>query len=243
MEQYRTLRVTKINRFLLNDGRFISFNFIIVFILTLETFLTLIMCLDYKFYSYPEKNIFEILNQVGGDIFILNRYFLMEYIDNLIIRTINSYLSDFKNFSLSIPYFSDYINYKNFELDITRYIYIAISFILTFFCFSLIILQIRDQKKFRTLGLFSIYSPFFLILFSHIQKEYFYFKRVEGIKRDTMNDEKKRSFIEIFFHNSKKFKNNDINFLDLKIETKTAFLGFYNYYKLSLIDKTLKKTK
>lgn len=243
MEQHRTLRVTKVNRFLLNDGRFISLNFIIVFILTLQTILSLIMFIDYKFYSYTEKDIFETLNQVGGDIFILNRFLLLDYIDNLIIRTINSYLSDFKDFTLQIPYFKDYINYNNFELDITRYIYISISLIITLLCFSLIILQIRDQKKFRTLGLFSIYSPFILIFFSHISKEFFYFKRINGIKRDSMNEEKKRSFIEIFFNKSEKFINNDISLLDLKIETKTTLFGFYNYYRLSLTNKPPKKVK
>lgn len=237
MEKTRSIRVVRINPFLLSNGIILKQNFIIVFFLIFETILTFIMCIDYKFFSHTNLDIFEILNKVGGDIFILHRYFVLDYVDNLLIDTINSYLSDIKNFTLKIPHISEYIEYKNFSLNIFGYVYISISFIITLCVFLLTILQIRNQQKFRTIGLHSIYSPLRLIVFSYLHKDYIYFKRVIGIRREPLNQEKKISLIELFFNKSDLFLNNKLENLELKTETKQVFFGFYNFYRLSLVKK------
>ncbi|MCR1815868.1 hypothetical protein [Aliarcobacter butzleri] len=243
LEHIRTIRVTKINPFLLSNGIILKGSFIIFFILTFQFIFSLILFRDYYFYTYKEKDILETLNQVGGDIFIIQRFFILHYIDNLIIRTFNSYISDLKDISVIIPYFHEYINYNKFNLTFIRYLEMFLSFILTFLVFLLTIIQIRDQQKFMTIGLQSIYSPLILIVFSHFDKEHFYFKRVRGIKSDTnFSKDKLESFIELFFNKSDLYLNNNLQDLELKIETKSYIFGFYNFYKVSIVKKS-KKSK
>lgn len=244
VEQIRALRVAKINPFLQSNGVILKGSFIIFFILTYQFIFSLILFFDYYFFTYIEKDILEILNQVGGDIFIIQRFFLLHYIDNLIIATFNSWISDIKGISLSIPYFSDYINYNKFSFTFLAYIELSLSFIFTFLVFLLTIIQIRDQQKFRTIGLQSIYSPLILIIFSHIDKEHFYFKRVTGIKNDTnFTKDKMESFIELFFNKSDLYLNNNLQDLELKISTISKIFGFYNYYKVSITTKPKKYNK
>ncbi|MDX9902267.1 MAG: hypothetical protein RBT22_12345 [Aliarcobacter sp.] len=243
LEHIRSIRVTKINPFLLSNGIILKGSFIIFFILTFQFIFGLILFRDYYFYTYKEKDILETLNQTGGDIFIIQRFFILHYIDNLIIRTFNSYISDLKDISVSIPYFSDYINYNKFNLTFIRYLEMFLSFIFTFLVFLLTIIQIRDQQKFSTIGLQSIYSPLILILFSHFDKEHFYFKRVRGIKSDTnFSKDKLESFIELFFNKSNLYLNNNLQDLELKIKTESYIFGFYNFYKVSITKKP-KKSK
>ncbi len=243
LEHIRTVRVTKINPFLLSNGIILKGSFIIFFILTFQFIFSLILFRDYYFYTYKEKDVLETLNQVGGDIFIIQRFFILHYIDNLIIRTFNSYISDLKDISVSIPYFHEYINYNKFNLTFIRYLEMFLSFVLTFLVFLLTIIQIRDQQKFSTIGLQSIYSPLVLILFSHFDKEHFYFKRVRGIKSDTnFSKDKLESFIELFFNKSELYLNNNLQDLELKIKTESYIFGFYNFYKVSITKKP-KKSK
>lgn len=243
LEHIRSIRVTKINPFLLSNGIILKGSFIIFFILTFQFIFSLILFVDYYFYTYKEKDILETLNQVGGDIFIIQRFFILHYIDNLIIRTFNSYISDLKDISVSIPYFHEYINYNRFNLTFIRYREMFLRFVLTFLVFLLTIIQIRDQQKFSTIGLQSIYSPLVLILFSHFDKEHFYFKRVQGIKNDTnFTKDKLESFIELFFNKSNLYLNNNLQDLELKIKTESYIFGFYNFYKVSIVKKP-KKSK
>lgn len=244
MEQIRALRVTKINPFLQSNGVILKGSFIIFFILTYQFIFTLILFFDYYFFTYTEKDIFETMNQVGGDIFVIQRFFILHYIDNLIIDTLNRWISDLKFISLTIPHFYEYINYNKFSFTLLAYIELFFSFIITFLLFLLTIIQIRDQQKFRTIGLQSIYSPLILIIFSHIDKEHFYFKRVTGIKNDTnFTKDKMESFIELFFNKSDLYLNNNLQDLELKISTISKIFGFYNYYKVSITTKPKKSTK
>lgn len=243
LEHIRTVRVTKINPFLLSNGIILKGSFIIFFILTFQFIFSLILFRDYYFYTYKEKDVLETLNQVGGDIFIIQRFFILHYIDNLIIGTINSWISDLKDISVSIPYFHEYINYNKFNLTFIRFLEMFLRFVLTFLVFLLTIIQIRDQQKFMTIGLQSIYSPLILIVFSHFDKEHFYFKRVRGIKSDTnFSKDKMESFIELFFNKSELYLNNNLQELELKIKTESYIFGFYNFYKVSIIKKP-KKSK
>ncbi|WP_419764167.1 MAG: hypothetical protein ACNI28_10315 [Arcobacter sp.] len=243
MEQTKTVRVRKINPFLQSNGVVLKKNFLLMFFISFEFILTFIMYIDYQFFSKTELDIFEVLNRVSGDIFILNRYFLLHYTDNFIISTFNGYISDIKGNSLSIPYFFDYINYKNFTINFYGYLEITIRFIITIFIYLLTILQIRDQQKYRSIGLHSIYSPLILILFSKYYKEYHFFKRVGGIKRDMLNVDKKREIIQLFFNKNEIFLNNNINDIQLKTSTFSIFHGFYNYYRISLMLKPQKSKK
>ena len=243
VEQIRALRVAKINPFLQSNGVILKGSFILFFILTYQFIFSLILFFDYYFFTYQEKDILETLNQVGGDIFIIQRFFILHYIDNLIIRTFNSYISDLKDISVSIPYFSDYINYNKFNLTFIRYLEMFLRFVLTFLVFLLTIIQIRDQQKFMTIGLQSIYSPLILIVFSHWDKEHFYFKRVQGLKNDSnFTKDKMESFIELFFNKSDLYLNNNLQDLELKIKTESYIFGFYNYYKVTITKKP-KKSK
>ena len=243
LEHIRAVRVAKINPFLQSNGIILKGSFILFFILTYQFIFSLILFFDYYFFTYQEKDILETLNQVGGDIFIIQRFFILHYIDNLIIRTFNSYISDLKDISVSIPYFHEYINYNKFNFTLLAYIELFFSFIITFLVFLLTIIQIRDQQKFRTIGLQSIYSPLILIIFSHIDKEHFYFKRVTGIKNDTnFTKDKMESFIELFFNKSDLYLNNNLQDLELKISTISKIFGFYNFYKVSITTKP-KKSK
>ena len=243
LEHIRAVRVAKINPFLQSNGIILKGSFILFFILTYQFIFSLILFFDYYFFTYQEKDILETLNQVGGDIFIIQRFFILHYIDNLIIRTFNSYISDLKDISVSIPYFHEYINYNKFNFTLLAYIELFFSFIITFLDFLLTIIQIRDQQKFRTIGLQSIYSPLILIIFSHIDKEHFYFKRVTGIKNDTnFTKDKMESFIELFFNKSDLYLNNNLQDLELKISTISKIFGFYNFYKVSITTKP-KKSK
>lgn len=241
LEQIRTIRVKKINPFLLSNGIVLKGSFIIFFILTFQLILTIVLFLEYKLFTYPQKDFFELLNQIGGDIFIIQRFLILHYIDNLFIGTLNSWVSDLTFIKIQIPYLYDFINYKNFEISFEGYIELFISFFITLFLFSLTILQIRDQQKFSSIGLHSIYSPLVLIVLSHYYKDYIYFKRVVGIKSDNIDIQKKNSLIELFFNKSDLFLNYKLDELDLKIETKQTLLGFYNYYKVSIYKKETKK--
>lgn len=243
LEHIRAVRVAKVNPFLLSNGIILKGSFLLFFFLTFQTIFSLILFFDYYYFTYNEKDILETLNQVGGDIFIIQRFFILHYVDNLIIATINSWISDLKFISISIPYFFDYINYNKFSFTILAYIEMFLRFVLTFLVFLLTIIQIRDQQKFMTIGLQSIYSPLILIVFSHLDKEHFYFKRVRGIKNDTnFTKDKAESFIELFFNKSDLYLNNNLQDLELKIKTETKIFGFYNYYKVSITKKP-KKSK
>jgi len=243
MKETRSLRVAKINPFLQSNGIILKGNFILTFLVIFELILTLVLFVDYKFYSYPNKDIFETLNQISGDIYIINRYFILHYIDNFIIATFNSYISDIRDFSYTIPYFHEYIIYDNFEISFEGYIEIVGSLIITFILFLLTILQIRDQQRYRTVGLHSVYSPILLIVFSYLLKDFLFLKRVIGIKRDMLSPDKKISVIELFFSKSTLYKENEVENLDLKIETKQIFFGFYNFYRYSITKKSAKSKK
>lgn len=233
--QRRRIRVRNIpfNPFLLNNGIVLKGNFILFLMVVFEFFLTCIMYIDYNFFTYPNKDLFELLNQIGGDIFILHRYIVLHYIDNLIIDTFNSWLSDLKFSNITIPHFLDYVNYNNFSLSYWGKIEIISRLILTIIMLSLIILQIKEQQKLRDIGLHSLYSPLLLISFSYLLKDYIFLKRVPRVKRDNIKG-KEIEIIELFFTNSKIYKENKPNQLGLNKETKKLLWGFYNYYRFSI---------
>ncbi len=234
--QNRRIRVRNIpfNPFLLNNGIIKKTSFIIVLITIFEIFLTRVLYIDYQFFTQTDKDMFEIMNKIGGEIFILNRYVVLHYLDEIIIDTYNSYLSDFNYFTLTIPKSIEYINYNNFELSNMGKIEIIISFIFTLMTLFIIILQIKEQQKLADIGLHSLYSPILLICFNYLHKDYIYLKRVPGLKSDNLNKDKEKEIIELFFSKSDLYKENNIEDLLLKKETKYFLSGFYNYYRFSI---------
>ncbi len=232
----RRIRIRNIpfNPFLLNNGVVKKSLLIIFLIAVFEFFLTSIMYIDYKFFTYPEKDLFELLNQIGGDIFIIQRYVVLHYIDNLIIDTFNSWISDLKFSDISIPHFIDYINYDNFTMTRIGELELMGRLALTILALFLIILQIKEQQKLSDIGLHSLYCPLLLISLNYLLKDYIFLKRVPRVKADMINDDKEKQLIELFFDSSDIFLENDINQIGLKSETKKLFGGFYNYYRLSI---------
>lgn len=236
-ETLKRVRIVKVNLFLQNNGIILKNNFLVFFILTFQSILFFLIFLDYNLYSSTNKTIIENFYNRGNEIFVLQRFFILTYIDNSIISTANDYIQLFQ-----LPQFSDFIKYKDFKISVLGYFEFFISFILTILTFIFSIVQTRDQTKYATIGLFSIYSPIFLIILSLINKnKYHYFKRIAGVKRDTFTVDKRKSFIEIFFNKSETYLNNNIDDLELRIETKSEFLGFYNYYRVSILKKEKKK--
>ena len=190
-EIIRRIRVSKINPFLQSNGIILKKNLFIFLFGVFEMFLTIIIFIDYKIFSYSHLDYLECFNQTGGDIFIINRFLLLHFIDNIFIGTWNSYISDFINFKTTIPYIKEYINYNNFTLTFLGIFEIVLRIIFTFLFSLLILLQIRDQQKFRELGLHSIYSPLILIIFSKYYKQYYFIKTVKGVKLDNLSQDKK----------------------------------------------------
>lgn len=240
-ETIRRIRVRKINPFLQSNGIILKKNLFIFLFLVFEMFLTIVIYIDYKMFSYSHLDYLECFNQVGGDVFIINRFLILHFIDNFFIGTWNSYLSDINNLKTSIPYIKEYINYNNFTFTFLGIFEIVLRIIFTFFFSLLILLQIRDQQKFRELGLHSIYSPLILIIFSKYYKQYYFIKTVKGVRVDNLTQEKKKRLIELLFNKDKIFIDTETEQIELKKETLSIFFGFYNFSRYYIEKKSQKK--
>lgn len=217
-----SVRVKKINLFLKSNGIVNYFLLFVFMFLTFELFFILIMFLEYKFISHTDLDILEIWNLAGGDFIIIQKYLILNFLDNTILGDINRWLNT--NF-----YIKNYIDYGNFKINFLGKIEILISIILTFLIFSLVILQIKDQIKYTDMGYFSLYSPIFLgiVFFSRYYKKYHFSKVINEIRNDMTNQKKDRDFIQHFFNKDEIFLNNNIDDIILKEEKIHLLWGFY----------------
>lgn len=246
----RRTRIRRIpfNLYLLNNGKIYLSGFLLTYFIIFEIVLINIMIGEYVFLGeYQGEDILELLNKTTGEIFILQRYLFLHYVDNLIIGSWNSFFSDMRidlfiiSISIEIPYFHEWINYNTFTMNLNGYIVLLMSSILSLIPFSFSILQIKEQKKLSDLGLHSLYYPLLFIYSSVVDTKYVYLKRVPEVKRDTLNEKKEKQLIQLFFNNSEIYKNNNIDKLELKEETKKILWGFYNYFRYSIKVKQSKK--
>ena len=234
MANERRVRIVNINKFIKNNGIVNWKTFFFRFFIFYELVLCSFMFLDYYFVSYPKKDLLETFNAVGGDFFILQRYVFLHFIDNTLIADINTFLSDTRGFSIQIAYFHQWIDYGSFELSWFGQFMIDTSIYLTFSLFILVFIQMRYQLRFFSIGLHSIYTPIPLILLSFINDNRHYFKRVSGVKRDTLNKDKKDEIIDSFFSDTELYKLGKSKTM-LVIENNSRLWGFYNYYKMYLV--------
>lgn len=230
----RRIRIKNVNFFVKNNGIVNLKSFIFIFFLVFELFLTFVVFVEYKFFQGMKGDVWVVLNQVGGDIFILQRYLLLHYLDNTLVRNYNTFVSDIKDINIQIPYIKDLINYGNFTMSFDDYLLLIVSFLMTFSFFLIIILQIREQKRYSSVGLHSIYSPLWLILLSYYDDERHYYKTIDGMKKDTITKDKQKQLIELFFYNNDTFIDNDINNIEYVEETKQLIAGYIPYFKITI---------
>lgn len=148
------------------------------------------------------------------------------------------YLSDIRGFTLTIPYFYQWINYGDFTLNWFGQFMVDISIYLTLSLLILVIIQMRYQIIFRSIGLHSIYTPIPLIMISFLNENLHYYRRVRGVKRDPLqkNEEKKNELMDRLFDSTEMYKQGKSNVM-LVIENKHRLFGFYHYYKIYLTEK------
>jgi len=247
----RRTRIRRIpfNLYLKNNGKVYLTGLFLTYFLIFEIILISLMIREYIYMGeYQGEDIFELLNKITGEIFILQRYLFLHYFDNIILGSWNSFFSDMKinlyiiSFTIEIPYFHEWIKYDTFKMTYNGYIVILISSIISLIPFSFSILQIKEQKKISDLGLHSLYYPLLFIYSSIFNTKYIYLKRVPQVKRDTLNEKKEKQIIQLFFTHSEVYKNNNLDDLVLKEETLKILWGFYNYFRYS-IEKTEPKSK
>lgn len=227
------------NPFVDNLGKLSRKSFYTSYFLAYMAVLSMLMFGFYVF-EYWEEDYFQIGTRVQHDILIVLGYVIFNFLDGEIFGFINVLLEylgiDFQlSFKALISMFFDVkYDYNNFKLNTEGWIMFGMAGIISFFFYVFIFYQYKVQIALSSISIHDLYVPKILLwqYYKRNKNEYFYTKRLLGLRKASMTQETKDNIKEIFFNNVDDLENKDV-----KMETKTALWGWYPYFQISLIEK------